>query len=143
QRPDALVSRRSSSKGFVGNNVYNLTGKKQTVKVDAHRGRVRSLWVKLANDGNALTSITFRAAPAPARTTVRYFTGLVDVTKRMRSSAGLRVPTAPGASHVVRVQVTPQKGAALGSRKVVSMSGNWHGDVTRRDVVHAVVHVVG
>ena len=45
QRPDALVSRRSSSKGFVGNNVYNLTGKKQTVTVDARRGRARSVWV--------------------------------------------------------------------------------------------------
>jgi probable HAF family extracellular repeat protein len=45
QRPGALVSRRSASQGFVGNNVYNLTGKKQTVTVDARRRHTRSVWV--------------------------------------------------------------------------------------------------
>ena len=141
QRPDALVSRRSSSKGFVGNNVYNSTGKKQTITVNARRGRSRSVWVKVANDGNALTTLTFRAAAAPAKTSVRYFLGRVDVTRKVRSIAGLALPTAPRASHVLRVQVTPAKRATAGSRKVVSVSGNWHGDGTRRDVVHAAVRV--
>lgn len=141
QRPDALVSRRSSSKGFLGNNVYNLTGKKQTVTVDARRGRARSVWVKVANDGNALTTLTFRAGAAPARTSVRYFSGRVDVTRQVRSTAGFRLRTAPHASHVLRVQVTPSKGAAAGSRKVVSVSGNWRGDGTRRDVVRAAVRI--
>ena len=141
-RPDALVSSRSASKGFVGNNVYNLTGRKQTVTVDARRGRTRAVWVKVANDGNALATLTIRALPAPSRTSVRYFLGRVDVTGQVRSMAGFRIPTAPGASHVLRVQVTPSMRAEAGARKVVSVSGNWHGaSTTRRDVVHAVVRV--
>jgi hypothetical protein len=141
QQPDAWISTARTS-GYVGNDVYNGTGRSQSRKVEARRGQTRTFYVRVYNDGNATNTIALKGGGAQAGSTVRYYDAGVEVTRAMRSAAGWKVRLAPGRYRLVAVQVKILPRAAIGSLKAASISGSWTGDGVRTDLVRGVVKVV-
>ena len=141
QRADALISTQDLE-AFVGNDVINRTGARQTRTSTARRTAIRSFRIHVQNDGNAVNTYTYRGTGVGPGAAVRYFLGSTDVTRKMRSAAGLRHVMEPGSLADLTARVTILRGAAVGSRHVAAMSATWRGDVTRTDVVRGVVRVV-
>lgn len=141
QRPDAQISTASRS-GYVGNNVYNRTGYRQTRTLSAGRTQVRTFFVRVFNDGNVKNTFSVTGSAARPGSSVRYFAGDTDVTRAMRSGAGLRVPLRPGAFTLLKVRLKVLRTAEYGSRKPAKVRAVWSGDGTRVDLVKAVVKVV-
>lgn len=141
QRPDGLISTASSS-GYIGNNIYNTTGDKQTKTLSAHRGQTKTFYVRVYNDGNLTNSFTIKGSAATSGSTVRYYSGATNITTTMRSSAGYTVSLAPGAYKQVKAQISVNSSAALGSTKSATVSGTWKGDGTRNEVVKASIKVL-
>ncbi len=141
QRPDGWISTAASS-GYVGNNIYNTTGYKQSKTLNARRTLVRTFYVRVYNDGNVKNTFVLKGSAARSGSTVQYFSGTTNVTSAMRSAAGRKVTLKPGTYKSVKVRIKILRGAAFGSLKIAKVSGNWTGDGTRTDLVKAVVKVV-
>jgi subtilisin family serine protease len=141
QQPDAWISTARAS-GYVGNNVYNATGGRQSRTLQARRAQTRAFYVRIFNDGNATTTVAVKGSSAQAGSALRYFDGATDVTRAMRSAAGWKVRLAPGRYRLVTCRVKIVSGAAIGSLRTAWISGTWTGDGVRTDVSRAVVRVV-
>lgn len=141
QRPDAHIS-TSRTSSYVGNNIYNRTGYRQTRARAAERTQVRTFFVRVFNDGNVKNTIAIKGSGPRPGSWVQYFVGRNNVTSAMRSRAGLRATLRPGAFKLVKVRIKVLRGADYGSRKVAKVRGVWTGDGARVDVVKAVVKVV-
>lgn len=116
QRPDAAVATRLAGP-FTGFGIRNITGAGQTRTVTMRRGAFHDFTVDVDNGGNATGWFVVRASAPRAGSPVRYFDGIRDVTRQVRSRAGLReklVPTS-GISMTVRIRVA--RSAAVGSPK--------------------------
>ncbi len=140
QQPDARISSARAS-GYVGKGIFDRTGEGQTKRITARRGRTRTVYVRVYNHGNVADTFAVRGSAAPRGTQVGYRSGGRDVTARVRSAAGLPVRLRPGAHRVFAVRLTVRRGAAVGTRKTVTMAARWHGDGLRLDRVRAVVRV--
>jgi hypothetical protein len=154
-RPDLWIGPRPAGgfdhvpKGYLGNDIYNTTGHGQTLRKDVPRGQTRTYFLRLFNDG-ALPASTFtlRAGALPTGARVHYFHGDRDITASLRSSAGLQVRLWPREEYrfdtwwPVRVEVTPQSHARIGSLQVVSLSTTWRRDSVYKDLVKGVARVV-
>jgi hypothetical protein len=141
QRPDGWISTADGS-GYVGNNIYNTTGAKQSKQLSARRTQTRTFYVRVYNDGNVKNSITLTGTPPSSGSAVSYLSGTTNITRGMRSAAGYRVSLAPGAHKLLKVRIKLLRTAAYGSLKTAKVTGSWNGDGTRRDTVRAVVKVV-
>lgn len=142
QQPDATI-REARTWPAIGNNIYNVTGQRQTKTVSARRGRTRTFYVRVYNDGNARSRFLLRGSVARPGSQVTYFSGASDITRAMRSTAGYAISRAPGATKLITVQVRVLRGAAVGSTKparVRAISTGGGGD--RVDVVKGAVRVV-
>jgi Calx-beta domain-containing protein len=141
QQPDAWIGGRPHS-GYVGNNIYNATGARQTKTLSARRTQTRVFYVRVYNDGASQNTITLRGSPSPRRSTVRFYRRSIDVTAAMRSPQGLSLRLRAHAFRQLRVETTIGPRATIGSTKTVSISGTWTGDSTRTDLVRAATHVI-
>lgn len=141
QRPDAWIS-TSSGSGYVGNNVYNTSGRRQTKTLSARRGQARTFYVRVYNDGNVTNVLTLKGTAAPSGSRVRYLAGSTNVTAAMRSKAGYSVKLGAGAYRLIKVQTTILSTARIGSLKKALVTGTWTGDGARTDVAKSVVKVV-
>jgi hypothetical protein len=140
QRPDGWISTASSS-GYVGNNIYNGTGYKQTKRLTADRTQIRTFYVRVYNDGNVKNTFALTGSAARSGSAVRYFSGTTDISAEMRSSAGWRVTIDPGAYKLVKVRIKVLRTAAYGSLKPAKVTGTWTGEGTPADTVKAVAKV--
>lgn len=140
QRPDGWIS-TSSSSGYVGDNVYNSSGYKQTKRLGAARTKSRTFYVRVYNDGSVVNTFVLTGSAARSGSAVRYFSGTTDVTTQMRSATGWKVSLDPGASKLVKVRIKVLSAAAYDSLKPATVTGTWTGDGTRADTVKAVVKV--
>lgn len=141
QQPDGSISTAKSS-GYVGNNLYNTTGERQTKATKARRTQVRTFFVRVGNDGNVTNTITVKGSAAKAGSTVTYLSGTTNVTRAMRSTAGWRVKLTRGGHRVVTVRVAVTRKARIGAVLPATVRATWSGDGTRTDVVKATVKVV-
>lgn len=139
QRPDGLVSARPSA-GYVGNNIYNVTGASQTTATSVPRGSSTDFYVRIYNDGNITIPIRMTASRAPGGSSIAYFIGSTNVTRAM-TSTGHTTRLAPGLYRQLRVHLKALRGAVPGSGKQVTIAGSWTGDGIRKDVVKAVARV--
>ncbi len=140
QQPDGLISTRPA-RGYIGNNVYNNTGRLQTKMRSAPRRHLRNFYVRVHNDGSATNTFTLRGSAASPRSRVRYYSAKKNRTRVMRSPAGWKVTLNPGANKLIRVQIKIGPRAALGSRKAAAVRATWVGDGIRTDLVKAIVRV--
>ncbi len=141
QRPDAQISTAQTS-GYIGNNIYNATGYRQTKTLNARRTQTRVFYARVYNDGNVKNSIAVEGSAPASGSAVRYYTGTTDVTTAMRSAGGWKVSLEAGRFKVVKVQIKVLRRAAFDSLKPAKLSGTWTGDSTQMDLVKAVVKVV-
>jgi len=140
QRPDALISTAASS-AYVGNNVYNSSGAGQTRTLSARRTVAKAFFVRMYNDGNVANSLVLRGTAAQSGSSVAYYSGTTNVTRRMRSAAGWPVFLTAGTYKSVKVLIRPLTGARVGTFKSAAVSGTWVGDGTRYDLAKAVLKV--
>jgi uncharacterized delta-60 repeat protein len=143
QRPDGLISLRPKS-GYVGNNIYNTTGKRQTKSTTQQRGKKRVFYVRIQNDGQETNMFQAKGSKNPSGAIVKFFrgTGSQNITKKMQSAGGFEVTLEPGKFQLIRLEITIRSSAVIGSRKQASVTGIWAGDSIRKDLVKAVVRVV-
>jgi uncharacterized delta-60 repeat protein len=143
QRPDGLISLRPKS-GYVGDNIYNTTGKRQTKSTTQQRGKKRVFYVRIQNDGQETNMFQAKGSKNPSGAIVNFFrgTGSQNITKKMRSAGGFEVTLEPGKFQLIRLEITIRSSAVIASRKLASVTGIWAGDSIRKDLVKAVVRVV-
>jgi hypothetical protein len=141
QRPDGWISTTASS-GYVGDNIYNTTARKQTKKLTARRTQTRTFYVRVYNDGNVTNTIAINGTAARRGSRVHYFTGTNDISTTVKSAKGWRVRLKPGAFKLIKVRIRVLRTAAHGSRKPARVTATWTGDGTRTDTVKAVVKVI-
>jgi hypothetical protein len=141
QRPDGWVGTASSG-GYVGDNVYNTTGRKQTRTLTAQRTKTRTFYIRVYNDGNVKNTFALTGTAARSGSTVRYYAGTTNITTTMRSTTGWKRTLRPGAHQLVKVRIGILRTATYGSLKPARVSASWAGDGTRTDSVKAVVKVV-
>ena len=140
QQPDAQIQ-ELNSKDYLGNNVYNAKGKKQTVKTTAHHGNKRTFRVKIYNDGNATATLAAHGIVSGKGVRVKYFAGGHNVTAQMNSPAGLSFTRAPHKALKIKVKVKINKHAP-GHKKVVKVSGtSTASGFVLTDTVRAIVKV--
>jgi hypothetical protein len=141
QQPDGKIRELDSAK-YLGNNVYNTTGKRQTVKTQVRRGQTETFRVRLYNDGNARATFAARGISSAKGVRVRYFAGGENVTAEMKSAAGLSFTRSPGKFLKIKVKVKIKGSAAQGSRKFAKVTGSWTGSgLVSSDTVKAVIRV--
>lgn len=141
QQPDGKIRELDSAK-YLGNNIYNTTGKRQTVKTQVRRGRTETFRVRLYNDGNARATFAARGISSAKGVRVRYFAGGENVTAEMKSAAGLSFTRSPGKFLKIKVKVKIKGSAAQGSRKFAKVTGSWTGSgFVSSDTVRAVIRV--
>ena len=141
QRPDAWIS-TSALSSYVGNNVYNSTGAKQTRTLSAQRGRTRTFHVRVYNDGTGQNDFVVRGSAARPGSTVRYLREGKDITGVVRSAGGWRIQLGRASYVSLEVRVTPTASAKVGAVKPATVTATWRGDGTRTDVVRGQVKVV-
>ena len=126
-----------------GNNIYNVTGAKQTAKTVFYSttpGTVRwTFGVSIQNDGSASDRFKVRATGA-ARDgwSVRYFRGTTNITSAVVAGSYQTSSLAPAAKYVITVQVTRLETGFDGdfARLVTSRSV---ADGTRKDAVRVLL----
>lgn len=144
QLPDATISLKAAS-GYVGDGVYNTTGADQTKTTSQVRGKKRSFYVQVWNDGNASTDFSVKGTASPKGATVRYLLGTTatSITTAMLSGPGYALELDADTFVTIRVEIKLKKTAVVGTKKVAKVSAIWNGDVVVKDVVKAVVKVKG
>lgn len=141
QRPDAQISTAVGG-DYVGNDISNLTGARQTRVIPLRRGQVGTFYVRVYNDGNVANTITIKGSGPLTSATAGYFVGTTDVTRLLRSTPGWNPTINPGRYRLVQVRVRLADNAPIGALRVVRLTGSWTGDRTNTDLVRAVVRVV-
>jgi hypothetical protein len=141
QQPDGKI-RKLHSTDYLGNNIYNTTARRQTVKTTAHRGDLRKFKVRVYNDGNTTSAFAAHGVQSARGVRVKYIVGGVNVTAAMNSAAGFSFTRAPGAFVKIKVKVRIKGSAAHGSRKFAKVlaTGTASG-FTKIDAVKGVVKV--
>jgi hypothetical protein len=116
QLPDALVS-KAATRGFRGNDVYNLTGAGQRRSAKAAPNRTRRFHVRLQNDGDSQDRLRLKGCKSTPRFRARYSSGGEDVTAPVRNGKFTTAPLAPGAVTSVRVDIRVRAAALPGDER--------------------------
>jgi hypothetical protein len=107
-RPDALI-RRAGARHYVGGDVLDGTGARQTVTRRVRRGHGTSFVVRVENDGSVPDSYAIKGVRSGHGVSVRYFAGArghKEITRAVRRGRYRLTNLAPGQARVVRVVVT-------------------------------------
>jgi hypothetical protein len=137
RQPDGRI--RLGTGPFVGNDIYNATGKDQKRTGSAARGSTITFRLSVQNDGTGTDSFKLKATGAAASGyRVKYLDGTIDITGAVEAGNYATPSLAPGASRLITIKVKVKQGAAAGSRvtRVVTISSA--ADPTRRDAVKLV-----
>jgi uncharacterized delta-60 repeat protein len=129
-RPDALVGAGGS---FIGNDRYNDTAFRQTVRGRIPRGASRTFWIKVQNDGNAPDIIIVSGGFARG-VSVKYFDHGVNVTRRM-SFTGHAERLPAGGSTLIKAVVTVREAATVGTASTLRVGTESLNVSGKRDVV--------
>ncbi len=132
-RPDAQIATGST---YVGNGVYNTTGKNQTKTLKTKANNTVTFKIRVENDGTDTDSYTFDGAGSVNGYTVTYKIGFTDYTTKITNGT-LTISVAPGAYKLITMSVkVSSKGNASYSSLITATSGH---DGTRVDAVKAVI----
>lgn len=147
-QPDNLIS-LSPASGYIGDNIYNLTGFGQTKIVNIDFNMTQRYYVQAQNDGNVPQVIYVDATGAgDPGWQVRYYnqqTGQ-DITSIITQSPGWSTGNlAPGEEKLIRVEVTaPDEGIGeIGDAYTVVVRSTSSLDNTKKDAVFARTQIVG
>lgn len=140
-QPDGVI--RKANTRFIGNNIYNTTGRRQTVRSTAHRRDTRTFWVRIYNDGPVAATFAAHGVKSAHGVTVKYFSGGSNVTTAMTSTAGLPITRAVGQYQQIKVKMKLGPHVSFGARKFAKVVATWTGSgFVSTDTVKAVVRVI-
>ena len=132
-RPDGQVGIGSK---FVGNNIYNATGLKQTKAQNASVGKSVSFNLRIENDGNEPDTYAIKGPGTGNGYAVIYYSGTVDVTSKITAGT-YQVTLGKGLSKVLSLKVTVGK-KATSSRSLLIKATSVH-DPAKVDAIRAIV----
>lgn len=113
-RPDGRI-RRQATGTYVGNDIYNTTGRSQTITGSAAPGGSVRYWVSAQNDAPIPDTLRLKGTISTAGYAVRYIVDGLDITPQVTAGTYTTPTLAPGATHLVKVVVTVTDAASAGS----------------------------
>jgi hypothetical protein len=150
-QPDLQINKSKGKRGWIGVGVTttNTPSVLQAFKQTGARGKKRVFYVNIANMGNNADGFTIAASPdLPGSYSVKYFIGAipkdsVEVTGLVQSGAYNSSVLAGGAvtgiATMLRVEVTVDAAATVGSTNNINITAVSNGNLNRKDVVTAQV----
>ncbi len=139
-RPDAKV-KAGVSVPYVGNDVYNTTGKRQSASVKKPSGSKATFFVQTQNDGSVADRFRLSGPGSVAGFSVRYFSGSTNVTSKIVNGTFRTAALGPGKAATIRLVVTPTEAGAGTSRSWLVTATSTH-QASRKDAVKTTVKVV-
>lgn len=104
-KTDAIVGAKATATG--GNNIYNNTGAGQTLNITAKKSGGKTVsYVKIQNDSGDAQAFTIQGTTGNSDLAVKYLNGATDVTATVTAGTFNTSSIAPGASFLLKVQVT-------------------------------------
>ena len=138
-RPDGSISKFSGA-GYIGNDVYNKSGKNQTREASITAGGTTRLYIKVQNDAKVTDSFFIKGTGASGGFAVGYGTGGKNIKSAVVGGT-YWLTLAPGATKTIVVTVHAGSGLPSGSKMVVKVSARSAGDSARSDVVKGILQI--
>ncbi len=130
---DARVGSKASA--TKGNNIYNNSGAGQTLSLFVKRdGGKKTSYVRIQNDGTTAQPFLIQCSAGDNALSVRYLKGKEDVTGQVIDGVYKTGNLAPGASHLLKVEITASTKAA-GKFHDFSITARAYNDLGSRDTV--------
>ena len=108
---------RPTNMPFVGNNVFNATGVRQTASVENYNeldGAYYSFDISIQNDGNRSDRFKVKATgTATSGWKVAYFRGTTNITSAIVAGTFQTSSLAPSATYLIRARITVASGGNL------------------------------
>jgi hypothetical protein len=143
-QPDATIKRKGSSASYLGNDIYNVTGSDQTISTRARRGKSRTFFVRIQNDGNQTDQFRVQGpSDIPGVLTVKYLLGndgSQDITAAVKAgtftTSSLAAGATTGQATLIRVEIRIDP-AAPTSEQLLLFTITSVGDPVRQDAAGA------
>jgi hypothetical protein len=140
--PDVAVKKSGGS--YVGGNIRNRDGSRQTITVRAKRGVAKTFFLLVQNDGNVADSYSLVGTRSQRGFTTRYFRGSTDVTSSVGAGTASTGVVTAGSSTLYRLVVKPGRKVRSGTVRTWTfhaVSFNSPADPKTRDTVVVRVRV--
>ena len=143
-QPDLLVGLNIAKidAGTIGNNIYNLDGKRQTKAVAVRRGgnTVACVWIQ--NEGRQPATFVLRGSPSKKGISVAYSQKGMNISSAMLAGSYLVQYLAPGRALPIQLSVSASGTAAAGAVQDIVVTATSAGKPVKQDVVkiHVIVH---
>ncbi len=138
-RPDGLIGKTATS-GFVGNNVYNKTGKNQTRSKTFRPGATKRYYIHVQNDSNATDSFFLVGGSSGGGFSVRYSSGGNNIKPGVVSGE-YWFTLAPSGEKTIVMTVRAKNGINQGAKRKVKVVVRSAGNSAKIDVVRAIMKV--
>jgi hypothetical protein len=135
-QPDAQI--KQGPGGYKGNNVYNGSGKDQTITKTVQHGNSKTFNVKVQNDGLQTDSFTVSGCDDSTGFVITYKKGTTVITDEVVAGTYLIGPLDPGLTKTIKV-IIEVKAAGNGKTKSCKVKATSQADTTRKDAVVAKV----
>lgn len=137
-QPDGRI-RNGQAGAWTGNNIYNTTGQNQKKQQSGGRNALRAYQLSIQNDSPTEDDVFTLDASAGsvARYTITYFDGALDVTAAIVGGTYVTPLLAPGAHHVIDIEVQ-YNNAAAGSKVTRTVTITSNADTSKQDAVKFV-----
>ena len=103
----ARCTHPSGTGSYVGNNVYNATGKNQSRSATVRAGKSVTFAIRLQNDGSGADTLLAKGPGSTTAYRITYRAGTTDITSRVKNGTWSTGALAPGASTTITVVVLP------------------------------------
>lgn len=140
-QPDGWIS-LARAKGYVGDDVHNETGKKQTRSVRVPRGKAKTFFIRAENDGDETDTFRVRGCKGGGGFGIAYLAGAKgtsNITKKVVNGTYRLANVAPGALRIFRLTIKVGAPVKVGKTKVCKVLLTSMGDGDQKDAVKARV----
>jgi hypothetical protein len=138
-RPDAIIGKTATT-GFVGNNIYNTTGNKQTRTKTIAPGATKKFFIHVQNDSNATDSFFLVGGGTGGGFTIDYASGGKSVRGKVVSGE-YWFTLSSGQEQTIVMTVHADNTINAGAKRKIKIITRSAGDSSKLDVVRAVVRV--
>ena len=139
-QPDGQI-KLAADKSFLGDNVWNVTGARQTRASSATRGQSKTFNLRVQNDGLVADKLVVKGCGSSAGFTVRYLHGTSVVTSKVVAGTYATGTLTKGAASPLTLKIAVGPNAPVGDTKSCSVTASSAAVPARKDVVIARVKV--
>ena len=131
---------KTATSGFVGNNVYNKTGKNQTRTKTFQPGATKRYYIHVQNDSNATDSFFLLGGSSGGGFSINYSSGGNNIKPGVVSGE-YWLTLAPSAEKTIVMTVKANNGINQGAKRRVKVIVRSAGNSAKIDVVRAIMRV--